>query len=68
MNQKDRIIQYLKEYKSIDRLKALTELGIFELSARICELKSKGYKFNIIQNSKINRYGDIFYYKEYTLV
>ena len=42
--QKQVILEHLKEYGSIDRLTAATELYIFELSSRIGELEAMGYE------------------------
>ena len=68
MTQKQSIIQWFKEHHTLNRLEAFTELGIFELSARICELKKEGYYFSKEQKSKSNRYGKKFKYIEYTRV
>jgi hypothetical protein len=65
--QKEMIIKYLQEHSSIDRLTALNELGVFELSARITELKRQGYEFMTENKTKKNRYGVVFSYKEYKL-
>lgn len=45
MTQRDRVIQYIKDFGSITRAEAFNELGIVELAARICELERMGYKF-----------------------
>ena len=68
MTQKQSIIQWFKEHTTLNRLEAFTELGIFELSARICELKKAGHTFKKEQKSKLNRYGKQFYFTEYTRV
>lgn len=38
-----RLLNHFKAGKSINRLTALTELGIFELSARIKQLEKEGF-------------------------
>ena len=66
MTQCERIIQYIKENGSLDRLQAFTELGIFELSARICKLEKQGYSFTKVRKTAKNRYGDTFSYVKYS--
>ena len=43
MSQIERVENHFKQGKSITRLQALTELGIFELSARLVDLEKAGY-------------------------
>jgi hypothetical protein len=53
--QANQILFWLKQRQSITPLKALKKFGSFRLSARIYELKQKGYKIHkkmIITNSK----------------
>ena len=68
MTQKQSILQWFKEHHTLNRVEAFTELGIFELSARICELKKAGYFFKKEQKSKLNKYDKRFYFVEYTRV
>ena len=42
-SQANRLLEWLQSGKSITRLEALVELGIFELSARIIDLEGEGY-------------------------
>ena len=44
--QKDDVINYIKENGFITRAEAWSDLGIAELSARICELEKEGFEFN----------------------
>lgn len=37
------ILEYLEENGSIDPLEALSELGVYRLSGRICDLRKLGY-------------------------
>lgn len=67
MTQKEMIIQWFSEHETLDRLQAFTELGIFELSARICDLKRNGYTFTSNKKSKLNKYGNSFTYSEYRM-
>lgn len=66
MKQTERIIQYIREHGSLDRLQAFTELGIFELSSRICALEKQGYTFKKVRKTAKNRYGDTFSYVKYS--
>ena len=42
MKQKEQLLNYLKKHNSITPLEALSELGIYRLSARIHDLRSDG--------------------------
>lgn len=44
MTQCDRILNHLKRFGSITQLEAVEEYGCYRLSARIADLKAKGYK------------------------
>ena len=67
MTQRERVIQYLKDFGSITRAEGFTQLGIVELPARICELERMGYKFNKETVFSKNRYGDKVYFTKYSL-
>ena len=58
MSQHERILRYLEEFGSITALEAVVDLGILQLSARICELEKMGYKFTKTPVKSKNRYGD----------
>lgn len=45
MTQRERVIQYIKDFGSITAWEAMKELGIMQLAARMCELKDEGYEF-----------------------
>jgi len=65
MSQESRLLSAFLAGRKITRLSALTELGIFELSARIKKLDSEG---NAIQRQSItvtNRFGENTRVKEY---
>lgn len=58
MTQKERLLKYLFEHKSIDPLTGWSELGIYRLGARIFDLRKDGY---IIENRKkvvLNKWGE----------
>ena len=53
MNQMDAVFDYMKEHGSIDPLRALNDLGIMRLGARIFDLKAAGVQ--ITGELRINR-------------
>lgn len=67
LSQKERIIKYLKKHGKIDRKTAYEVLGIFELSARICNLKNDGFEFETKTKTGKSKYGYSFYNTEYRL-
>lgn len=68
MNQRERVIEYINEFGSITALEAVRDLGILQLSARLCELEKRGYRFDKKQESSVNRYGEKVYYTRYSLM
>ena len=66
-SQKQRIIDYIIQNGSINRLSAFTNLGVFELNARLKDLEKDGYKFDKERKTSINRYGEKLNYVEYRL-
>lgn len=67
INQKQRILDYIKDFKSISTREAFIDLGIARLGARIFELKQEGYKFREEWESTKNRYGEKTEYKRFYL-
>lgn len=68
MTQEEMILDYIAENGFIDRVKAASELFIFELAARIRGLEKKGYVFEKTPVTKTNRFGRTYRMKEYRLV
>ena len=66
--QKERILDYIKEFGSITSLEAYSELGITQLGARLDQLKREGYMFSTETEKGKNRYGENVKYKRYRLV
>lgn len=66
--QKQRILDYVKEFKSISRREAFLDLGIAELSSRIGELEAMGHRFDRKTEVSQNRYGEEVTYTRYTLI
>ena len=67
-NQCQRIMRYLEEHSCIDPIRALTELGIMRLAARISDLEKAGYQFHHEMVDSVNRFGEKISYMEYRLV
>lgn len=67
MTQGERIISYLKTFKTITPMDAIHQLGITKLATRISELKKEGYKFHDVWVTTTNRFGDEVRYKAYSL-
>ena len=58
MSQKDRVLQYLKQGKVLNRLNAWDELGVIETPARISELRHEGHDIQTNMKPVLNRYGE----------
>lgn len=67
INQKQRIINYIREFGSISSWEAYADLGITQLGARIDQLKKDGYEFTTEWESSTNRFGKKTDYKRYYL-
>jgi hypothetical protein len=68
MTQKDRIMQYLADFKSITSYEAYEQLGITQLSARLKELhEQRGVNFKKERIYKLNRYGQKCRFDKYML-
>lgn len=68
VTQRDRVLQYIREFGSITSWQAYAELGCTQLATRISELKQRGYEFEKTRVKSKNRYGDKTHYDEYRLV
>ena len=66
--QKQRIINYIREFGSISSWEAYSDLEITQLGARIDQLKKDGYEFKTEWESSTNRFGERTDYKRYYLV
>lgn len=66
--QKDRILEYIRNFGSISSFEAYADLGITQLGARIDQLKKEGFKFRTEWESNTNRFGEKTEYKRYFLV
>lgn len=66
MTQKERILQYMKDFGSITQAQAFYDLGVYRLAARISDLRADGYPIKAVQKSGKNRYGETVYFSEYS--
>ncbi len=54
-SQKIRVLKRILEKGSVDRIQSIFVMGIFELSARICELEKDGVVFNKTDRSFVSK-------------
>lgn len=66
-NQREQVLDYIKDYGSITSFDAFIDLGIVCLPKRISELKREGHTFNIKVEKTKNRYGKPVSYNRYSL-
>ena len=67
INQRQRIINYIRECGSITSLEVYKDLGITQLATRIKELKEQGYEFRTEWESSKNKFDEKIDYKRYYL-
>lgn len=67
INQKQRVINYIREFGSITSFEAYKDLGITQLGARIDQLKKEGYEFKTEWQTSKNRFGESVSFKKYYL-
>lgn len=68
MNQRQRIIDYIRQFGSITSKDAYNDLEITQLATRIKELKELGYEFETKWESSKNRFGESVSFKRYYLM
>ena len=68
ISQKQRIINYIRQFGSISSWEAYKDLGVTQLVTRIKELKEQGYEFRTEWENSTNRFGERTDYKRYYLV
>ena len=66
-SQVQRVYDYLMTGKSLDRITALREIGVLELSARICQLESEGIEIEKDWVNKVNRWGEKYRLRTYKI-
>lgn len=65
---KQRVLEYMKDFGSISSIEAFKDLGNTRLSASIFELKKDGYNIKSKTECGVNRYGEKTHYSRYSLV
>ena len=68
MTQKQRILNYIKNFGSITSFQAYSDLGITQLGARIDGLQKEGYKFKKQTEKSKNRYGEPVHFTRYSFM
>lgn len=66
-SQNQKVLDYMREHGSITSFQAFTVLKCTRLSARIKDLRSKGYDIGCTMISNINEDGTLVSYGEYYL-
>lgn len=68
INQKELILQYMREKGGITQAEAVKELGCYRLGARIWDLKHDGHLILKVDREAETRYGKTARFAEYRLV
>ncbi len=63
----EQIIDYMKQFGSINPLQALQDIGCFRLASRISDLKKKGYPIISERVNYNTRLGEAKHFNEYRL-
>jgi hypothetical protein len=67
MNQRERILDYLRSGKTLTRINSFSELGVLEAPARIHELKKEGHDIRTRTITGSNRYGETVRVAEWSM-
>lgn len=67
MNQDERVLRHMKAFDGITSWEAFTDYGITRLSAKIFNLREKGYKIKGEWVERKNRFGEPVRFKRYFL-
>ena len=67
MTQKERVLQYCKDFGSISTLEAFKDLGITRLSARIWDIERGGRNVKRTLETGKNRYGEPTHWIRYII-
>ena len=68
MSDKERILEHLKQHKSITPLEALNRFGCYRLGARIWELRRDGHRIDTEIIHDKDQHGEEMRYAKYTLM
>ena len=67
MTQKDRLLNYLKQYQNINPMESWQQLGIYRLSAVILLLRREGYNICTDMVEVLNRFNEVCRVARYVL-
>jgi hypothetical protein len=65
--QREKILDYMREWGSITPLDALREFGCMRLATRVFELKQQGYNIKTVIERAENKSGEPVHYARYFL-
>ena len=65
-SQKERTLEYIREYDSITPLEAMRDLGVYRLSAVVFDLREEGYDIETTMVEVPNRFGSTARVARYT--
>ena len=65
--QSERVLEYIQKFGSVTTLEAFRDLGVTRLSARIFELRARGFDIDSTNVTSKNRYGEKCTYSKYYL-
>lgn len=68
MTQEQRVLDYIREHGSITSMQAFTNLKITRLSARIFNLRARGFNIKNVSHTYKNGQGTTTTYTEYVLI
>lgn len=68
MTQEQRVLDYIREHGSITSMQAFTDLKITRLSARIFNLRARGFNIENVSHTYKNGQGTTATYTEYVLI
>lgn len=67
MSQNERLLLHLKNFSTIQPMMAWSQLGIYRLASRICELRKEGHNIEKRMVTLTNRWGEEVRVAEYKL-
>lgn len=65
--QNEMVLDYVRKFGSITPLKAIRDLSITRLSARIYDLENEGYSFSRFSENAVNKFGRTVTFTRYRL-
>ena len=64
----EQIVDYMKQFGSINPLEALTDIGCMRLASRISDLKKQGYPIISERVNYKNRLGEAKHFNKYRIM